>query len=285
MLNNIQNIKVIEFNSFKEGKNLLVLGAIHGNETCGTEAIKDIIYKIDNNEIVLNSGSITFIPVCNLNAYKNNVRFMEVNLNRVIKNNDNPVFYEEKIANVLTKYIDKCNYMLDLHSMHENGNPFCFQDYLGKENENFAKIQGLDYIFQGWPEIYKNSNIPEYSTQTYAKSKNKIATTVECGSHTDDKSIEIAKQCIINSLNYLNIINTTKLKEKTHKNILMQKVIIKESEGKINNFHHLDTVKKGDIIASYVNGKQIIADDNYIIIFPYDAKIGQEWFYLGKMNN
>lgn len=279
------DINSIRFDSVNFGSKLLVLGSIHGDEICGSIAINNIINKIKSGELKLKCGIVTFISVCNPKAYRNNKRYYETNLNRVIKKTNNPIVYEEKIANILTKYIDDCDYMLDIHSMAENGKPFAFQDYLDIKNEEFAKAQELEYIIQGWPEIYKNCSIQDFSTQTYCcKTKNKIGVTVECGSHNSPNAVKIAEQCIINTLSYLNMIE-----ERTNNNILpkiikMDKVFLKEKEGIINNFNNFDLVKKGEIIAKYYSGENIIADDEYIMILPNNkANINEEWFYLGKI--
>ena len=59
------------------GPKLLLLGAIHGNETAGTKAIRKLMSALDNNEINLKSGSLVLLPVCNPLAYEHGVRFME----------------------------------------------------------------------------------------------------------------------------------------------------------------------------------------------------------------
>ena len=175
------------------------------------------------------------------------------------------------------------DYHLDLHSMHTNGTPFSFEDY--EEQKEFAKIQGLEYIFTGWPSIYKNSKTTkDYSTQAYGHRVHTVSTTVECGSHIDKKSIDIAEKCILRSLNYLDIIDykedKTNIKQK---NIIMKKVIFKEKDGVLTeNKNNLDPIRKGEILVQYSDGEKLLADDNYLIIFPnYNANIGEEWFYLG----
>ena len=277
-------IESVEFNSIENGVKVLILGTIHGNEICGKIAIDNVIKKIRSNEIKLKSGSITFIPICNPVAFDNNKRYYETNLNRVIKRNDNPILYEEKIANILTNYIDNCDYMLDLHSMAENGSPFVFQDIIDEGNKNFAKAQGLRYILQGWPNIYEDCEINDFSTQTYCcKFKNKIGVTVECGSHRDESAIKIAEQSIINTLIYLNIIDGNPIGCNESTTIKMKKVFIKDRIGSINGFSQLDMIRKNDVIAKYDDGCEIISDDDYIMVLPNNnCNLNEEWFYLGK---
>lgn len=109
-------LEIVKFEGLKSGKNLLVLGSIHGNEPYGTKAIENIIKKIKTKEIMVESGSITFIAPCNEEGFKQNKRFIEVNLNRIFEKNLQPVKYEEIIACQIMKYIDNCDYLLDIHT-------------------------------------------------------------------------------------------------------------------------------------------------------------------------
>lgn len=273
------------FKSPNPGKNLLILGAVHGNEVCGTEASKNFIKKIQDGNLDLASGSVTFIPVCNPEAYRLNKRYVDKNLNRVIQKHADPTCYEEEVANVLTDFILEADYLLDLHSMHTNGTPFVFQDYKGEQRRGFANAQNLDYIFVGWPEIYSDAKVEESSaTETYAYYNNVVAITVECGSHTDKKAIEVAEKCILNSLCHLGIVEDSEKCEVNKPSFIrMQKVFYKKSEGVlVNNRTHLDRIGRGEIIATYDNGEEIKAEkDCYMILPNSGCKIDDEWFYVG----
>jgi len=275
-------LEIFEFKSLNPGKSILITGAVHGNEVCGTIASRRIISKIECGEIKLKNGSVAFIPVSNPEAHRINERFFETNLNRVVRKKKNPKLYEEKIANILTDYIKANDYNLDLHSMHENGKPFVFQD--NPEEAEFAKILGLEYVFVGWPNVYKDSKIvKDYSTQSYAHRVGKISCTVECGSHTDPKAVDVAEKCILRALTYLNIVDCADLKPSKQMFIDMKKVYFKKSDGRLSkNYVELDKINKGDVVAVYNNGEKIIADSDYLIIFPNkNAKVGEEWFYFG----
>ena len=56
------------------GPRLLVLGAVHGNETCGSRAIERVLAEFDSGAIALQSGSVTFVPITNPLAYRNKQR-------------------------------------------------------------------------------------------------------------------------------------------------------------------------------------------------------------------
>lgn len=274
-------LEIFEFKSINKGKSILITGAVHGNEICGTKAINNIINEIKSKKLILKSGSITFIPITNPEAYKRNKRFYEINLNRTIKKNQNAKLYEEKIGNILTGYIEKNDYYLDLHSMHKNSQPMLFQDY--EESADFVKNLGLEYVITGWPEVYKNDTLSEdFSTQGYGYKVNTITCTAECGSHNDPNSVVVAEQLILNALSYLDIIDYKTTANKEQKIVKLEKVIFKEYNGSFaKDYNELDIIKKGSIVASYDNGEKIIAEKDYYILLPNkNAKIEEEWFYL-----
>ncbi|MEI6774135.1 MAG: succinylglutamate desuccinylase/aspartoacylase family protein [bacterium] len=87
----------------------------------------------------IQTGQITLIPICNPKAYEADKRYYEVNLNRIFKKHANPEKYEEKLANVLTAYVENNDYLLDLHSMAANGVPCIFEDYMDKKTQEWVK--------------------------------------------------------------------------------------------------------------------------------------------------
>lgn len=277
--------KTVVFKGEAEGKNILILGAVHGNETAGTRAQQEVIKEIKEAQHILKSGSVTFIPIVNEQAYNQDIRGVEDNLNRVIKFHENPKTNEEKIANQLIKEIEKADILLDLHSTHcENDQPFAFIDYPTKENLDFLNIIPVQTALAGWPDIYKNNqNIENNCTEEYAFLHQTRALTVECGYHKSIEAVQTAKQSILNTLYQFDVLAGTATK--TEKKIItLKKFIIKEKEGKLlKNFVHLDKVKKGEPIARYETGEKVYSEvDGFIIMPNHDAKINTEWFYIGE---
>ena len=46
-------ISITRFETLNPGPHLIVLGAVHGNETCGTTAIRKLIDKLNNGAVKL----------------------------------------------------------------------------------------------------------------------------------------------------------------------------------------------------------------------------------------
>ncbi|MBM4225484.1 MAG: succinylglutamate desuccinylase, partial [Gammaproteobacteria bacterium] len=63
------------------GPRLLVLGAVHGNETCGTRAIERVLGGFERGARDLLRGSVTFVPITNPLAYRRGTRSGDRNLN------------------------------------------------------------------------------------------------------------------------------------------------------------------------------------------------------------
>jgi len=281
-------LEITKLDSLNKGVNLAVFGAIHGNEICGTTAIRRVVKEIQSAEIIIKSGSITFIPICNPKAYKQNVRFIERNLNRFLVPNDNPVYYEDKINNHICKVLRDVDFLLDIHSYGTEGESFAFLG-LSEEENNFARALGTDSFVYGWAEAFNSSGKQPnegVGTTEYSRMNNTKAITLECGFHENKNNSDIAYKAIINALKYHKIIEgEVKLiaKEKA-KCAKMQKIFYKEKEGNFTNpVKHMTAIKRNSVIADYLDGTQISSgeDDAYIVLPKYKAKQGAEWFYLG----
>ena len=68
------HFKSVTYQALNAGPKLIVLGAVHGNEVCGTQAITRIMAEIDRGDIVLRQGKLTFVPITNPLAYAKNER-------------------------------------------------------------------------------------------------------------------------------------------------------------------------------------------------------------------
>lgn len=278
-------IEKFSFEGDEKGISLLVLGAIHGNEVAGIGALNKLLKKIKSGEIVIKKGKLVVIPICNVEANIKDVRQIDENLNRVMKVHENPITYEQKLANEIMPFIKDCDVMLDLHSTHCKGDePFVFCDYPKELNLKLIDVIDVDYVLEGWPDIYAGqSEIEDYSTERACFECGKSGTTLECGYHKEDKAIDVAYNAIINALKVFELIESDKpiKKEKTH--ILMKNFVVKKKEGKLlKQYKHLDKVYKDEEIARYDDGEILRAqNDGYILLPNLECKIGAEWYYFG----
>jgi predicted deacylase len=278
-MNDISNYN---FSGRRPGRHLLVLGAIHGNETCGALAIERLVADLNLQKIVLEAGGLTLIPVCNPQAYKQKTRYIEENLNRVFTKYPNPNSYEQKCANQLTNFFDKAEYILDLHSQHVDGAPYCFAQNNSRKLIDFVQALGVENIIFDWSELYPEG---DFTTESYAESLGKIGTTVECGRHTNPKTVQIAYDTILRAMLHLGMVSPGCISKPTSqtRNLHMLKRYDYQSGGKLSRaWQHLEYLPKGTVLATLTNGGEIKAPENSYMILPKltNNKPGEEWFYL-----
>ena len=110
--------------ALKPGPRVVVLGAVHGNERCGAQAIAQVVDELAAGAFGIERGVLTMVPVTNPYAYQQRTRQVDRNLNRNLRVSAEPVDYEDQIANVLCPLLDAHDVLLDLHSFHTPGQPF-----------------------------------------------------------------------------------------------------------------------------------------------------------------
>jgi predicted deacylase len=287
----MSTIQTYSYHASVAGPRLLVLGAVHGNETCGPVAMRQILPQFENGQMQPQKGSVTFIPICNPEAYKQNKRFIEHNLNRMMQWHDAPALYEEKLMNILIPYLEACDVILDIHSYTVGGPAFAFRgpDKNSVFEEAMVTATGLDSVIYGWQEAYAVSekaknNVQSVGTTEFARQRGAKGITIECGQHRDPTAVPVALRAIKGALDYCGIVPDATLKkpEKLQRT-RMKKMFYKDREGVFNkNWTHLEAVQAGTVLATYDDGEKVTAPfDSRIILPNVSAPLGQEWIYLG----
>ena len=285
----LMTIKQLTYSLPDPGTHLVVLGAVHGDEKCGTKAINSVIHQIEAGEIKLKKGSVTFVPICNPKAYQEHKRFCDRNLNRKLYPKDKPEEYEDYLANVLCKILDRADVLLDLHSYHSPGEAFCFLGTSSQKELEFCRSLGIQRFVYGWADAFGKdaSNDPKHSmgTTEYVRSKGGIASTVECGQHENPHNVQIGINAILNALKFCDISEQAPAPSDPQEQlcIKMRSAVIKKKSGSfIKPWQHMDQVKKGELIAKYDDGQEVFAPESGAIILPKESSIlHSEWFYFG----
>lgn len=283
-------LEQFNFDSHKAGKHLVVLGAVHGNEKCGTVAIRRAIAEIDAGTLKLATGKVTFLPICNPRAYAQNVRFVERNLNRYLVPKAKKIHYEDFLDEQLCAALTEADVLLDLHSYESAGGPFIFLGRSEAENE-FAKSLGVSDFVYGWAEAFSKSSDAKtdesIGTTDAVRNAGGMGVTLECGHHANADAPEIGYQAILRAMSHLGIITRQfEPPQTTSRCVKMEKVFYKQKAGQwAKPLKHYDFVAAGEVIAIYADGEQIVAEkDGYIVLPKASApheKIGAEWFYFG----
>lgn len=263
------------------GPTLVILGGVHGNEPCGSEAIMRMM-----DDLRIDAGTLICVPRVNELALERNVRFVDANLNRILGESDTST-HEGKLVPELQRILKQADYLLDLHSYTAGGPPFAF----GAEDEKsltFAKALPAEAVITGWSECYAKAHPdkkdPGMGTTEFARAHGAVAATYECGQHEDPRAMEYGCSAIRAALAHTGLLkDATSYWEDAPRHIRMQNVFVKEKAGRHSRlWKHLDTIGAGEVFAVYDDGSEQVAPSDGVVILPFpEARVGIEWGYLG----
>ena len=303
-------LKTIAFAGLEPGARLIVLGAVHGNETCGTVAIGRIVGELDRGDMVVARGAVTFLPVTNPLAYARRERAGDRNLNRNLFPRESPADFEDRVANRLCALLAQHEVLLDLHSTRAATHAFCMlgpRDNTGEvepfaqasKERALARALGVSRFVEGWLGTYakgvrrrRDSGATGLTadwrygvgTTEYMRSVGGYALTLECGQHEDPSSPEVAYRAIRNALAHLRLVDAPPpVPVANYEGLRIEEVVDRghADDAFTRAWASFDPVKRGEVIARRQDGREIAAEKDGWILFP-DAKAapGHEWFYL-----
>jgi predicted deacylase len=291
-------IKTVTYNALEPGTTLAVLGAVHGNERCGAQAITRLIADLDSGAVVLKRGTLQLIPVTNPKAYEKGVRFVERNLNRYLYPKEAKQHYEDRIDPILCAFLDKADVLLDLHSYTSQGGPFVFLGGANSDEIRYARALGVRDFVYGWEEAYgggrgKGSDKESQGTTEYARLKSAMAVTLECGQHLNADGADVGYRAILRSLQHLDMLDdacpaAASLKDEAvspgeQRCVKMKSVFYGEQDAVLAKpWRHFDFVAQGEPMAMLSGGRVLAApEDGHIILPKSGVGVGDEWFYFG----
>jgi len=266
------NIKVIEKKGIKEGKNLIVLIGVHGNEVCGIKAADLLLPKLK-----IKFGKVTFI-YANLEAIKQNKRFVEQNLNRCFfsrQPSDIEQSLEGKTAREIIPYLDKADALLDIHaSLTKDSVPFVICD---ESNIEIAKILNPEKIVCNIDKFHPGS------TDGYMNLQNKPGFCFECGYADDPNTQNIAEKAIINFLTYYGIIEGKTIVSKTNPSIIKIIDLYKNRYGsfKVKRYFRDFEKMKDRTLIGLDEDREVYVDKGKVVLFVRDREnVGEECFLI-----
>ena len=315
-LGSVPPFKSIAYAGPSAGVRLVLLGAVHGNETCGTQAIARIADEIDRGVIRLVAGRLTLVPVTNGLAYARRQRAGDRNLNRKLAPTEAPREFEDHVANWLCPLLAGHEVLLDLHSFSAPGVPFVFlgpRDNAGPVEpfgraaleDALALRLGVGRAVDGWLSTYAAGVArrreqaalfpgasldldPRYGigTTEYMRSTGGAALTLECGQHDEAKAPGVAYRAIVATLAHLRLIEAPDPPVADDLEALsLVEVIDKLHDGDAFDraWTSFDAVRAGERIGTRADGAAVVAPFDARIVFPNPgAAAGHEWFYLAR---
>ena len=313
-------LQSVNFTGMAPGPRLIVTGAVHGNEVCGTIGIRRVIAELESGALVIARGSVTFVPICNPLAYQLGRRAGDRNLNRALSPTPTPREYEDHIANWLCPLLAAHDGLLDLHSFQASGRAFVM---VGPRNntgevepfsqsateEALVRVLGVGRAVDGWLGTYARGVARRQATAAaegvasgtldlhtrygvgtteYMRSQGGWALTLECGQHADPQSPEVAYRAIRNTLAHLQLTDEAAPPPVPAIEALsIQDVVDKQhaDDRFARDWQSFDAVRAGDLIGTRANGSEVHAPSDGWLLFPNArAEARQEWYYFAGAN-
>ena len=309
--------KSVSYAGRAPGVKLLVTAAVHGNEVCGTHALRRLIEELDRGDEVVSRGLLTLVPVTNPLAFKQGTRNGDRNLNRALGPAAVPREFEDHVANWLCPLMAQHDVLLDLHSFNAQGKPFAM---LGPRNnrdatepfrhaaeeEAWVQVLGVDRVVDGWLGTYVRGVArrreeageraagldlnPNYGVGTteYMRSIGGRALTLECGQHRDPQAPEVAYQAVRRTLAHFGLTDEAPPERVSNiETLTLHEVVDKQHpEDRFSrDWQSFDAFEAGELIGVRRNGQEVRAPGQGRIMFPNTAAAArQEWFYLAQPN-
>lgn len=308
------SFRSIQFVGQKPGPKLIVTGAVHGNEVCGTQAIARVLADIDSGDLAIIAGQVTFVPITNPLAYAKRERNGDRNLNRNLSPTNTPSEFEDHVANWLCPLLARHDVLLDLHSTRASNPAFAM---LGPANNDgplqpfkhavkeraLARHLGCSRFVDGWLATYAagvakrvergdagafNSHARYgVGTTEYMRSVGGYAITLECGQHDAAESPAVGHRAIRNALSFLGLSNESPPAPVANTEMLHMVEVFDRlhvSDTFARPWASFTPVKAGDLIATRHNGSEIRAAADGCTLFPDpNGPVGSEWFYLARV--
>lgn len=305
------SLRIHTFASLHPGPRLLVIGGVHGDETCGTVGIERVLAEFDAGTLQLQRGELTLVPVANPLARRRLQREGERNLNRLFRPTDEPVDYEARITNRLAPVIARHEVLLDLHSFQSEGEAFAMigpRDNTGTlepfarsyEEGQLALHIGTPIVVEGWLDIYaaglaqRAGGAPAdeaaldfgRGTNEYIRSCGGYGVTLECGQHQDPEAPEVAWRAIRRTLALLGMapLPAALPAASVQPKLLRLASVtdrLHEEDSFVRDWATFDAVQRGEPVGMRHDGTLVTAPGDGFIVFPNALALpGTEWFYF-----
>lgn len=296
------------FASDQPGPRLVVLGGVHGDEVCGTQAIERVLAELAAGRLGLRRGELTLVPVANPLARRRGRREGERNLNRSFQPSAHPTDYEARITNLLCPVLARHDVLLDLHSFQSAGAPFAMigprdnTDGLepfarADEEGRLAAALGVPCVVEAWLDVYaaRLARLGQaddaaalafgWGTNEYMRSQGGIAVTLECGQHQDPAAPEVAYRAIHAALHLLGLSAQARPAAVAAPARVLRLVgvtdRVREGDRLVRDWASFDPVGQGQPIGVRADGSTVAAERDGCIVFPNaGARPGTEWFYF-----
>ena len=192
---------VWHFDAGLPGRDVMVSALVHGNELCGAWALKELL----DAGLRPESGSLT-LAFCNLAAFD---RFdpNDGDASRFIDEDMNRQWTPERLASAHTRerqraaalepFVKRAQWLLDLHSMHEPGQPLSLVGLHGRNLALARQLRAPEHVVvdAGHQDGVRMRDYGHFGRPD-GDGPDTRSLLIECGYHGDRASLDVARdQC------------------------------------------------------------------------------------------
>lgn len=256
-------IPIAIINGAKDGPQVWIQCAVHGDEYVGTVAVQELLRKTDPKEI---SGAVVVIPWLNTLAFRNGSRMAPqdgMDMNRIYPGQDMSqamhIFaHSELVVDTFFQELKKSDVVLDLHDGGWMGRMSPYIQYFATGGETAAKARaiaeasGMDLVWESAAAFVEKKAPGSVGTVTMPMGIPTL--TVEIGGEGRAPQDDVHRMfCSIeNILKHLGVLPGECVSHSTAKKIYVTKgnwLRPKHGGIYIGHAQPADMVKKGDLIA------------------------------------
>lgn len=282
-----QNVELdysFQIESGFEGPHIVLIGALHGNEIMGVEAIVKLVSFMENKGLNLKKGTLSCI-LGNPLAYEKGIRFFEQNMNRAFLQDPLDTYEGRRVRGIRSFFEkqSKLDFLLDLHSVSSGDFKMCAYLESQEAQEEALQFSPLNMHFVVDPKAVPGSSCEE------GQKFGAVSFILECGNHLLPQTVDTALAHIVDLLVNLEMIDLADFKDLVWFDKLSQEVVIYKTLEKIipeEGFQFADEmvttgsfVQKGEIYA-FSKTREYLAPYNCYIVMPdknpsiYDTDAG-----------
>lgn len=199
---------VWHFDSGRPGRHVLVSALVHGNELCGAWVLHDALHRVLHAGLRPACGQWSFV-FANLAAFDrfdpadpDAARCVDTDLNRLwgaMPWRSAPRACEQHRVLALEPWVDGCDWLLDLHSMHEPGPPLGLVGPL-PHHARQALALGAPALLVADAGHRAGTRLRDHGRWGDAADGEAFALLVECGWHGELTSRAVAQDAFVRCL-------------------------------------------------------------------------------------
>lgn len=191
----------IQCSALQAGAHVVIVGGTHGNEPAGVAAMIEFHRRLVDGQLTLKSGTVSLL-LGNPQAYAQNVRYIERDLNRSFANPDDATA-EGRRARAIGRFLSgqpEITFVIDLHSVSIGEFKIVVFNIEKPQNEALSrKLSPCDLHLAYHPAHLPGALIEAADCPA--------ALMIECGNHQSQAGRQTAREHLLRSLSHFGVVS------------------------------------------------------------------------------